>query len=46
MSNRDLIELIVLGIIALFVAVYFIIKAVKNSELSIEEIEYVKESCY
>ena len=30
MSNRDLIELIILGIIAVFVAVYFIIKAIKN----------------
>ena len=30
MSNRDLIELIVIGIIALFIAIYFIVKMVKN----------------
>lgn len=30
MGNRDLIELIILCIIALFVAIYFIIKAIKN----------------
>lgn len=30
MSNRDLIELIVYGVIALVIVVYFIIKSIKN----------------